>query len=657
MDEVRDYGDSSVRAPAQEHQERVLGWALEAIQEKEAFLKGQPGVDRIDETIRAILSAPDPMMNASVPGPLSRTDCNQLGKIALDLRSGLTDTKIFWEYRTNNKRYEQSGVLATKRARAWWINQQCDMRFTDGISWCFAAGSAAMRLVYNREKGEQELQAWDPRDAAPIRPNSLLDYDDAFGVLLQKENTVNYLRSLYVGKRAYPGGPIITESMIRPDREGAFARLSTALDDFVDKIRSPLLRGVWGEQRAKTKLKVPSCDTFTIEVKDDSRNNTGHTILKGPHDRDGKPQANWCYAVEPKEPLYPRGRVIVLTRSCVLYDGPSIYWHGGFDVMKLTLDAWPFSWLGKSPIRDLLPLQDLLRESLRLLHNHIKKLGRPALIADKNNVSRAQWEKLDTSLAGLKALQNPSMGKGIQIVQENPQLLEALLPVMGFIIERMEFISGSKDVTNFAKLGQIPASETIERMMEVMSPAIRSRSRTLEAFLRPLAFKVLSNFMQFETMSKRIRCLGPEGAVLEDMDWDPGTMVPDYVHPEDLTISGTPTAAAQARGPRSRMERATLFMPQFDFIISPGSLLKASEISDKLLHLQLARAGWMDIWTLAERLGIQNFGAPPNGANTVTERLIAQMELGLAGTVSAAGRKASGQQMPQQRADGKIAES
>jgi hypothetical protein len=163
--------------------------------------------------------------------------------------------------------------------------------------------------------------------------------------------------------------------------------------------------------------------------------------------------------------------------------------------------------------------------------------------------------------------------------------------------------------------------------------------------------------MQFETMSKRIRCLGPEGAVLEDFDWDPGTMIPDYIHPEDLTIGGTPTQEAAERGARSRMERATVFMPQFDFIISPGSLLKASEISNKLLMLQLARAGYVDIFTLLETLGIPNVGQPQGVPSTIVGRLLWQQEQGLGMAANAAGRKATAQQMPQQRADGKIAES
>jgi len=233
-----------------------------------------------------------------------------------------------------------------------------------------------------------------------------------------------------------------------------------------------------------------------------------------------------------------------------------------------------------------------------------------------------------------------------------------MLALMPFIIERMEFVSGAKDVTNFAALGQIPSSETIEKFMEAMSPAIRSRSRTMEAFMRPLAFKVLAGFMQFYGQAKRVRALGKDGSVLEDFDYDPGTLIPAYIHPQDLIPNTNhPTATAQSRGPRPLMDRAMMFLPMFDFYIAPGSLLAASEVTQKLLYLQLARAGMLDMFTLLERLGVPNVGSPADLPATVLGRLQFQNSQNLGPNVSSAGRKASGQSMPQMSAGGKISES
>jgi hypothetical protein len=69
-------------------------------------------------------------------------------------------------------------------------------------------------------------------------------------------------------------------------------------------------------------------------------------------------------------------------------------------------------------------------------------------------------------------------------------------------------------------------------------------------------------------------------------------------------------------------------------------------VEQKLIYLQLARAGWMDIFTLWEILGIPNIGVLPDNVRTIPERLIYQQALGLTGIVSPAGRKASGQETP-----------
>ena len=71
-------------------------------------------------------------------------------------------------------------------------------------------------------------------------------------------------------------------------------------------------------------------------------------------------------------------------------------------------------------------------------------------------------------------------------------------------------------------------------------------------------------------------------------------------------------------------------------------------MSRKLTYLQLWRGGLMDPWSLWEILEVPNAGIPPEGAETITQRLMAAAEMGLSGQVSPAGRKASGQARPAQ---------
>jgi len=147
------------------------------------------------------------------------------------------------------------------------------------------------------------------------------------------------------------------------------------------------------------------------------------------------------------------------------------------------------------------------------------------------------------------------------------------------------------------------------------------------------------------TMSQRMTIMGADGITPEDYDYDPGNLIPAYVHAEDFE-DGVLTRAALARGPLPRYKRSKEFIRQFSFQIAPGSLLAASEVQRKLLYLQLSRAGLIDHWTLMEVLGIPNVGTPPMGANSITDRLMQEQQMGLGMQVNPAGRKASGQEPP-----------
>jgi hypothetical protein len=144
----------------------------------------------------------------------------------------------------------------------------------------------------------------------------------------------------------------------------------------------------------------------------------------------------------------------------------------------------------------------------------------------------------------------------------------------------------------------------------------------------------------------RVFELGPSGITQDDFDLDPGTLMPDYVHSDDYDHQGNIKPDAVLRGPLPRYDRAKEFLRRFVFKIAPGSLLNAAQVEQKLIYLQLTRAGWLDIFTLWEALGIPNIGVLPDNVRTIPERLIYQQSLNLTGDVNPAGRKASAQTSP-----------
>jgi hypothetical protein len=620
------------------HLAAVLGWANDALSEGESFLKSQRGYDQIGVQIDYIMGDYSRDM---IPGSFSKLVDNRFGKIALDFAGAMTDIKPFWEYKTENKRFEQQQVMAGKLTKGWWTRRLIDLKFTDCIKYAEVAGSGYPHLVYSEQIGDNDVIAEDPRDVLPIRPSSNFSLQEAFGVTVRRERPLNYLREKY--PRQWASG------RIKADRDMSAATLEkvTRAQGVMTRMGfSGFMQNLWASLGGKPQahLVIPSADVYTMYLKDSRTNDTGSRVWVGEGTPDKHP--NWSYWAEPGDQLYPRGRQIIFTRTCMLRDGPNIYWHGLFPLPKITLDPWPWSFLGKPPLLDLITMQDELHRLLRGVSDHNQKVFRPDLVADKNSMSRSAMAAVDTRKAGLKLRTNPVAGKAAEFVYAQP-LDQSVQASILDLRDEMDKISGVRDVQQLMNLGQIPASETIEKILETMSPAIRMRSRVLEAGLREFAMMTLSNTFQFVTLNERLALLGPQAMTFEDVDHDPGTMIPAYMTQED------------SREGRDvpRHIRARQFLNQFTYEVAPGSLLSASEVTTKLLYIQLFRAGVMDVWTLFEKLGIPNAGSPPDNVITITDRLQAMNQMGLTPQVSATGRKASGQTMPTMKPGGNIVES
>jgi len=618
--------------PTSDRDSQVHGWIREAIQEGESFVKAQPGYNLIAKSIEAVGQTREDIR----PGNLSTTSANHYAKVADDLAAYLTDIKPFWEYRTQNKRYEKQSEIFGKRATHWYLQRQIDLRLLEVVKYWLVAGTGFPHVFWNPEIGDTDVRALDPRDVLPIRPSSNLTLQDAFGAVIREERTVNSLR------RRWPQ----FASQIHPDRDGSTssrqdaqsraAQIYEAVSPFWDRIRGKAAREI---------PRIPTADHYTVYLRDDSRNENSYPVQMGEFDQAGRPLTNWSYIVQPDEPLYPRGRCITATNTVILHDGPNRYWHGLIPLPKFTLNPWPWSWLGKAPLWDLLPLQKSLNSLLRVVDDHNERVARPGLIADKNSISKSELNSIDTRRAGLRIRHNPTAGKGVVLALE-PPLDPTIEKTIQFLINEMDTLSGVRDLGHLSRLNQLPSGDTIERLVEAMTPKIRLWSRMMESFVREFAMMLAYNFAQFDTLPIRLHLLGEDGVTPEDFDFDPGSLIPDYVHASDFDNRGVATAEALARGPMPRFDRAQEFLRQFTFHIAPGSLLSASEIERKLLYLQLARAGLVDPWTLLEVLGIPNVGNPPSGANSITERLQAAQSLGIGMQVNPAGRKASGQEMP-----------
>ena len=630
---------------------RTLGWLMEAMQESEGFLKAQDGYEQIQPSIDAIKG-----WGASATNPLSKLSqvkSNRIGKLASDYSALLTNIKPFWEYKTDNERLQKQAMINGKLSTEWYYNRQIDLRFGDMTRYSSVAGCSYANLTWDTNVQDVACSGEDPRDVLPIRPSGGYEsIQNAMGVIIRRERSVNYVKELYPSKAA----------LIVADRDGSVGAGgggSTAqLYRNLGIESTPFQQALWGEAPKRNMPRLPVVDLYTAYIRDDRRNESSNVVMIGQFDSDGRPLNNWSYKVQPGDLLYPNKRMIQFTKTVVLYDSTSIYWHGMFPLCKFSLDPWPWSWFGKAPLWDLLPLQGMYDTTLRAISDLMAKMVQPDIIADKQSISRAALNTLNTRAAGQKFLSN-MMGKGLQLQYPNVAGFEMGFKILEILRDEMDYNSGIRDMSQMMRLNQMPSADTIDKAMQSMTQTAQARSRIFEAFTREFAKMLAFNFSQFYTIGDRIARMGTKGITTNDLEsFDPGSFIPDFIAPEDFNDRGQPTAEALARGPLPRMDRAKLMMEHIDYYVTPGSQLSSSEIESKLLYLQLYRSvpPLIDQWTLLEKLGIPNVGDPPAGPNgevpeTITDRLVAQqmMQLGLSAGVMQngnEGRRPTGQAMP-----------
>ncbi len=646
--------------PSRTSEYALLRWANAALEEGLSYLEHQDGYHLIQPTLDRITSKTQLaiLQDLEKPTGMATTTSNRFGKIAKELVAGMTDIKPFWVIKTYNPRFQHQAEIFSKLSEWWYTSTNADqVGLANCLRYAVCAGSSFIHLQYDPVRDEIIASAEDPRDVIPIRPSDNISIQSAYGVIVRRERSVNYVKDLFPNKA----------DLITADR-GSFdsgplenTKYGRYLAEINSRTQSPIKDALFAKRPKTTIGHQPAVTLYTMYVRDDAKNDTSDPVEMGQWEDDPawqKPEGimgffakaprrrcnNWSYLVQPGKPLYPRGRMVIFISNVVLYDGPNIYWHGEFPLIKLTLDPWPTTWLGLAPMWDLISLQDSLDWNLRVVDDHNAQVAQPPVIGDPLSVGPNGLASINTRKAGLQFMQNP-MGKGLQFPGV-PPLDNSIGDHIAWVAQEMDDLSGILDLKNLSGLNQLPSSETIEKMIESKSFLLQGRSRIIEAFMREFARMLLSNFAQFYTLKKRFTIGGPNFVTPEDFDFDPDSLIPAFTHSEDFDEVGNLKEFALERGPMPREDRAKELLRQLSYYIAPGSLLAASGITRKLLYLQLFREGALDIWTLAEQLDISGFGEPPAGANTIIERLMAQQQMGLAFGGGGGGAPPSGQAPP-----------
>ena len=638
---------------------RVLGWVKEAIQEGMRTMKADPAYARMDRAMEYVLGE---QLSPERPTYLPRVVINQSKKSVRTGVSALTDLKPVFAFKTSNQHFQAASHLINNLVVAWWVNTFADLELGDVIKYAKVVGTGDCVLEYDPHfghYGDNHLIARDPRDTIPIRPSRERSLQTWEGVIIREAHSPNALRGMY---------PQYAEAL-QPEVDGSkFGSVFTKFRRLVGQITTPSVFDYVSGSAYTSRISNPEITLFRCFLTDRSLNRTTSPILMG------KPGTAWSYMVEPGAPLYPRKRLIVCTDRLVVYDGPSPYWHGMYPVSRLKLDAWPWLFFGLSQIHDTMPIQDALNTVVNDFLSTFSQWVNRGIIADKNSIPESMLKRLDVRRPNWKAKLNPTYGEGFKLA-DGPTLPPWAMDFLALLFQKHDELTGTANLQQLMQLRQMPGADTIQKYWEALTPELRQEGRMVEAFLRDVAEMIKVNIFQFYSTARRIGLLGDAGVTLNDFDYDPGTLVP-------ALTPGSPGYTDELDASKSRDDRAQFFMKLFSFYVTPNSILAMNAMEKKMEAFQMARMGYMDFWTFHERMETPNIGEPPpmplpaletpepsevgllpgqakyfvdpttgitmeiRKPSTVTERLMAQQQLGIGMTENPAGRKASGQAPP-----------
>jgi hypothetical protein len=245
----------------------------------------------------------------------------------------LSDLALDFQIKLYDKQndFSEFEFLLNQLSVHWAQRQYFEDRLYDIIMYGLV-NSGPYKLQWNSALngglGDMELVSIAPWNFALVGAGNG-QVQDAEAVIYHRPVTIEYLfrkygkvatrvkaDSTYSGNDSFGG----TSESLRP---------SHISKETWSRIGENLKKILVGNQQQSASSHFPITMLKEYWLKDASVNETSESVIVGPN-KNGQPLYNWCYRVEPGEPLYPRGRVILTAGGCVLEDAPNPYWHAQF---------------------------------------------------------------------------------------------------------------------------------------------------------------------------------------------------------------------------------------------------------------------------------------------------------------------------------------
>lgn len=602
--------------------DRLLGWCLEAEQEGTAWLNAQRPTTEWAGAM-SILSSPE---SGEVLAGLSNTGYNKTKRIARELVASLAQFKHEGEYKVtwNETLYDQAHTL-TNLDRNLYRVTDINQRYREGIQYAVATGTAYFLQTWDKHfhspfRGDIRLSAISPDCVSFVQLPKDHNIQRSYAVIIREELPINLAKAIYgETNRAFAEG-------LTPDRQSP-GWLAKGLQK-VQQFLSPALR-VAGRTQQNQQGSFPTVDIFHMYTLDRATNDGPLPVQMGTIG------TNWSYTVpalgdpipsgvinpatgqpfttpatEEHCRMFPLRRYTIFSRTGICYDGSSPWWHGDVPLARLRFGDWAWEALGSSLVAELRTMQQGIEAIMRGIEDSIAARLDPPYLYDDTLVADSWAKAFNPRMAGSRAKAPLMQGEPIKFPIP-PEYYNVPAHIFQWVREqeeRMDYVSGVRDLVAIAKAKQIPGADTLEKLLEMAGPIVQDMVQSVATPLQQLGEWRKAYYFQFYTRSRMITVTGPEGVDV-DVQYRPEHLVP-YLQGE---------SADQTR------DRAYRSLEEFHYTVTESGINEINRMTTKLLYIQLAKIGFpISWWTMARVNQIPNFGPPPQGTNTEMERWVAQ---------------------------------
>ncbi len=279
-------------------------------------------------------------------------------------------------------------------------------------------------------------------------------------------------------------------------------------------------------------------------------------------------------------------------------------------------------------------------------------------------MSKGLSERFNPRKPGQRVRMNMQMGEPTKMLVP-PEYYNQPASTMELIKTLMDSIPnllGTRGIAAMAQAKQVPAGDTLERLMELTGPRTADKSRNMERSIRDLSDMWKALAFEFYDTKRIVTVLGKDGVTNEMLDYDPGNMIPSHTDAE-MQLMKDNKMAQGAPSSVQLIDRARARIDSFYTHVTPYSLHQLTQMTNRLMMMQLFQRGFpIDPETVAQAMDIPSFGHISDFAHifgiegpfdTVLQRYFAWEGIKAAIAQSAGGnqpqpkgRKPSGQSAP-----------